>query len=104
MGYDYEKTSISLYRAIFKENFDSDVSGYLKPDAELANAEEIAPILHPTFEEAEGGGGHRRPPDIVVNKKSGMYDPDTGGTSVFDRPGVLSAADLPLTTPYGAFD
>jgi len=101
MGYDYEKTSIALYRAIFKGNYTTDVSCYLKPDKDLVNADEIAPILHPTFEVVAGSGIHKRPPDILPNKETGMYDPDTGGTSVFDRPGVLRRADGDFYIPEG---
>lgn len=93
MSYDYEKTSADLYRAIFRDNYKLDIGCYLKPDEELAEAEEIAPILHPTFEVPATSAKHLRPPDIVSNKKTGMYDPDTGGTSVFDRPGVLRRAN-----------
>jgi len=95
MIYDYKKTSLDLYRAIFFENFSTDVSSYLKPDAELTNSEEIAPILHPTFS-FDG----RRPPDIVPDK-NGRYQPDTGGTSTFDRPGVLKRADGDFFIPEG---
>ena len=100
MGYDYEKTSIDLYRAIFKQNYSTDVSCYLKPDKELANADSVAPILYPTFGES-GGGTLRRPPDIVPNKDTGMYEPDTGGTSVFDRPWVLRRSDGDFFIPSG---
>jgi hypothetical protein len=101
MCYDYEKTSIALYRAIFKDNYAIDVHCYLKPDKDLANAEKIAPILHPTFAVVIGTGTHKRPPDILPNKETGMYDPDTGGTSVFDRAGVLRRADGDFTIPDG---
>ena len=47
MSYDYDKTSVDLYRAVFKSNFETDVGRYLKPDRELADSESIAPILHP---------------------------------------------------------
>ena len=95
MLYDYENTSIALYRALFKENYIVDVACYLKPDIALANAAEMAPILHPTFTSAS------RAPDIVANRATGMYDPDTGGTSVFDRPGALSRSDGDLFIPEG---
>lgn len=100
MGFAYEKTSVSLYRALFPDNYSTDVSGYLKPDEDLANAAEIAPILHPTWE-ASNGEVQRRPPDIAVNKATGKYDPDTGGTSVFDRPGVLKRAIGDFFIPDG---
>lgn len=100
MGYDFEKTSVNLYRAIFKDNYSVDVGCYLKPDRELADAEAIAPILHPTLAETVTGA-LRRPPDIVPNKKTGKYEPDTGGTSVFDRPGVLKRADGDFFIPEG---
>lgn len=35
----------------------------------------------------------RKPPDIAPNIKTGKYHPDTGGTSVFDRAGVLTPAN-----------
>jgi hypothetical protein len=101
MGYDYEKTSIALYRAIFKDNYTTNVNCYLIPDKDLANADEIAPILHPTFTVSTGSGVHKRPPDILPNKDTGMYDPDTGGTSVFDRPNVLRRADGDFFIPDG---
>lgn len=101
MSYDYEKTSIDLYRAIFKENFTTDVSCYLKPDKDLADANSIAPILHPTFSELSGEGALRRPPDIIANPDTGMYDPDTGGTSVFNRPRVLRRAEGDFFIPSG---
>lgn len=101
MSYDYEKTSIALYRAVFKGNYTTDVSYYLKPDKDLSCADEIAPILHPTFGALAGGGGYTRPPDIVPNKETGMYDPDTGGTSVFDRSNVLQRADGDFLIPEG---
>ncbi|MCW5282609.1 hypothetical protein CJT89_33430, partial [Pseudomonas aeruginosa] len=50
MSYDYEKTSLTLYRAVFKANYDGDVGRYLRPDKELAEAAEVAPLLHPTFD------------------------------------------------------
>ncbi|MCW5455070.1 hypothetical protein IGA81_24900, partial [Pseudomonas aeruginosa] len=50
MSYDYEKTSLTLYRAVFKANYESDVGRYLRPDKELAEAAEVAPLLHPTFD------------------------------------------------------
>ncbi len=82
MNFNYEKTSLDLYRAIFFDNYSVDVSSYLRPDEDLANSEEIAPILHSTW-----SYNGRRPPDIVADK-SGSYKPDTGGTSTFDRSGV----------------
>lgn len=100
MGFNYEKTKVNLYRALFPDNYSTDVSCYLKPDEAMANAADIAPILHPTFD-ALGGGAQRRPPDIAVNKKTGMYDPDTGGTSVFDRAGVLKRAIGDFVIPDG---
>ncbi len=101
MSYDYEKTSISLYRALFQDNYDVDVSCYLKPDKELANANEIAPILHPAFDAVIRGSSRPRPPDIQPNEQTGMYDPDTGGTSVFDRPNVLRRAKGDFLIPDG---
>lgn len=71
------------------------------PDKDLANADEIAPILHPTFTVSTGSGVHKRPPDILPNKDTGMYDPDTGGTSVFDRSNVLRRADGDFFIPDG---
>ncbi len=50
MSYDYEKTSLTLYRAVFKANYDGDIGRYLRPDKELAEAAEVAPLLHPTFD------------------------------------------------------
>jgi hypothetical protein len=91
-----KKTSVKLYRAIFFENFSSDVSCYLKPDEDMMNSEEIAGILHPTFSPDDG-----RLPDIVA--KQGKYQPDSGGTSTFNRPNVLKRADgdfyIPDKTP-----
>lgn len=102
MSYDYEKTSVDLYRALFKDNYSVDVSCYLKPDKELADAKQIAPILHPTFaDSAPAAGLKKRPPDILPNRETGMYDPDTGGTSVFDRPGVLRSANGDFFLPEG---
>ncbi|WP_338849170.1 hypothetical protein V8J88_09485 [Massilia sp. W12] len=101
MSYDYEKTSVDLYRAVFKSNFPVDVSCYLKPDRDLADASDIAAILHPTFGVEAGGGIAKRPPDIVPNKITAMYEPDTGGTSVFDRAGVLRRADGDFYLPEG---
>jgi len=95
VSYQYEKTNLDLYRAIFFVNYSVDVSSYLKPDKELANAKEIAPILHPTW--SHNG---RRPPDIVPDK-DGNYWPDTGGTSTFDRPGVLRLAQGDFFIPEG---
>ena len=101
MAYDFEKTSVPLYRAIFKSNYASDVTCYLTPDADLAEAERIAPILHPSFEAVGSATAASRPPDIVSNRVTGMYDPDTGGTSVFDRPNVLKRADGDFLIPDG---
>lgn len=95
MSYDYEKTSLNLYRSIFFDNYPQDVSSYLAPDEELANSEEIAPILHPTWEHSG-----RRGPDIVP-KNDGMYHPDTGGTSTFDRANVLRRAEGDFLIPEG---
>jgi len=95
MNYNYKKTSLDLYRAIFFDNYSVDVSSYLRPDEDLANSEEIAPILHPTW-----SYNGRRPPDIVADK-SGSYKPDTGGTSTFDRSGVLKRADGDFLIPEG---
>jgi hypothetical protein len=100
MSYDYERTSVALYRAIFKDNYSTDVTKYLLPDKDLANAEIIAPILHPTFE-FDSVGGPSRAADILRNKDTGMYDPDTGGTSVFDRRNVLRRADGDFYIPDG---
>ena len=101
MSYDYQTTSVSLYRALFKDNYSVDVSSYLKPDEALAKAIEIAPILHPTFEVTAGGSGRSRPPDIAPNKHTGQYEPDQGGTSVFGRPWVLKRADGDFLIPEG---
>lgn len=49
MSFDYKKTDLNLYRAIFFDNYSGDVSSYLIPDKDLANSAEIAPILHPTW-------------------------------------------------------
>ena len=100
MSYDYDKTSVDLYRAVFKSNFETDVGRYLKPDRELADSESIAPILHPTLAES-AGKPFSRPPDIVANKQTGMFEPDSGGTSVFDRAGVLRRADGDFFIPAG---
>ena len=100
MGYDYGRTSLHLYRAIFKDNYSVDVTCYLRPDKELADAESIAPILHPTLEQT-AGARMRRPPDIVPNRQTGEYEPDTGGTSVFDRARVLKRADGDFFIPKG---
>jgi hypothetical protein len=100
MGFEYEKTGVSLYRALFPDNYSSDVSCYLKPDEDLANAVEVAPILHPTWE-VGSDEIQRRPPDIAANKGTGKYDPDKGGTSVFDRPGVLKLAMGDFFVPDG---
>lgn len=102
MSYDYEKTSVALYRSVFLDNYSTDVSCYLAPDKDLANADEIAPILHPTFGIAESAAGDSsRAADILVNKATGMYDPDTGGTSVFDQRNVLRRADGDFYIPSG---
>lgn len=98
MAYDFEITSVDLYRAIFKSNYPHDIGAYLIPDITLANAAEIAPILHPTF---AAGGAEKRPPDINANPTTGMFEPDTGGTSVFDRAGVLKRADGDFVIPEG---
>jgi hypothetical protein len=97
MSYDYKKSSVDLFRAIFVENFNGDISAYLKPDKELANAKEIAPILHPAYEPKSP----RRAADIVQNDQTGMFEPDTGGTSVFNRAGVLKRADGDFFLPEG---
>ena len=97
MSYDYEKSSVSLYRALFFENYKGDVSSYLKPDKELANAEELEPILHPAYE----AKSVTRPPDIKLNDRTGKFHPDSGGTSVFDRPCVLRRADGDFFMPEG---
>ena len=101
MSYDYEKTSIGLYRGIFKDNYTTDVGHYLKPDKDLAGSPEIAPVLHPTFEDDTGDGKPSRAADILRNQTTGMYDPDTGGTSAFDRPNVLRRADGDFYIPKG---
>lgn len=101
MAYDYEKASLCLFRAIFKGNYAGDVSCYLKPKVNLAGSATVAPLLHPTFEEVRATGARSRPPDIVPNRETGMYEPDTGGTSVFDRPGVLRRADGDFWIPEG---
>lgn len=100
MDFDYQKTDCDLYRAIFRDNFTMDVTTYLRPDIELANAPTIAPLLHPTFEPVMAAG-RLRAPDILANKETGKYEPDTGGTSVFDRAGVLKAADFDFHIPEG---
>ncbi|WP_134628044.1 type VI secretion system effector Tse2, partial [Pseudomonas aeruginosa] len=41
-----------------------------------------------------------RAPDIVAGR-DGLYAPDTGGTSVFDRAGVLRRADGDFVIPDG---
>lgn len=100
MSYDYEKTSLTLYRAVFKANYDGDVGRYLHPDKELAEAAEVAPLLHPTFDSPNTPGVPARAPDIVAGRY-GLYAPDTGGTSVFDRAGVLRRADGDFVIPDG---
>ncbi|HHL2373661.1 TPA: type VI secretion system effector Tse2 [Pseudomonas aeruginosa] len=100
MSYDYEKTSLTLYRAVFKANYDGDVGRYLRPDKELAEAAEVAPPLHPTFDSPNTPGVPARAPDIVAGR-DGLYAPDTGGTSVFDRAGVLRRADGDFVIPDG---
>lgn len=100
MSYDYEKTSLTLYRAVFKANYDGDVGRYLRPDQELAEAAEVAPLLHPTFDSPNTPGVPARAPDIVAGR-DGLYAPDTGGTSVFDRAGVLRRADGDFVIPDG---
>ncbi|CRQ61239.1 enterobactin exporter EntS [Pseudomonas aeruginosa] len=100
MSYDYEKTSLTLYRAVFKANYDGDVGRYLRPDKELAEAAEVAPLLHPTFDSPNTPGVPARAPDIVAGR-DGLYAPDTGGTSVFDRAGVLRRADGDFVIPDG---
>ena len=100
MSYDYEKTSVDLYRAIFLANFKIDVQCYLMPDRDLANAKEIAPILHPTLEADDLGGG-KRVPDIRPNEMTGQYYPDTGGTSLFDRAKALRTSDGDFFIPAG---
>ncbi len=98
MNYKYErmlwvtimkKSGVDLFRAIFLENYNGDISAYLIPDKELANTKETAPILHPVYEPKSS----RRPADITPNAQTGLFEPDTGGTSVFDRAGVLKRAD-----------
>ena len=101
MSYQYEKTEQDLYRALFKDNYDGSIASYLKPDKDLADAKELLPILHPPLEARTLGNGSVRPPDIVLNRKTQMYDPDTGGTSVFDRPGVLRRSDGDFCIPEG---
>ena len=101
MLYQYEKTTVSLYRAIFNSNFQQNMACYLMPDAELANAEAIAPILHPAFEITAKPGLPTRPADILPNAATGEYDPDTGGTSLFERRGVLKSADGDFLIPDG---
>ncbi|MCV4047100.1 type VI secretion system effector Tse2 [Pseudomonas aeruginosa] len=100
MSYDYEKTSLTLYRAVFKANYDGDVGRYLRPDKELAEAAEVAPLLHPTFDSPNTPGVPARAPDIVAGR-DGLYAPDTGGTSVFDRAAVLRRADGDFVIPDG---
>lgn len=100
MPFDYKKINCDLYRAVFKDNFTSDVMKYLRPDVALANAAEIAPLLHPTFDTVLIGGRPRLP-DIPINVQTGKYDPDTGGTSLFDRSGVLKRADFDFFLPEG---
>ncbi|MBF3290331.1 type VI secretion system effector Tse2, partial [Pseudomonas aeruginosa] len=68
MSYDYEKTSLTLYRAVFKANYDGDVGRYLHPDKELAEAAEVAPLLHPTFDSPNTPGVPARAPDIVAGR------------------------------------
>lgn len=72
MSYDYEKTSLTLYRAVFKANYDGDVGRYLRPDKELAEAAEVAPLLHPTFDSPNTPGVPARAPDIVAGR-DGLY-------------------------------
>mgnify|MGYP003676986688 CR=1 FL=1 len=96
MNFEYEKTDLNLYRAIFFDNYSEDVSSYLKPDEELANAEITAPILHPTWT-----NNGIRPADIKVNLDDRLYHPNTGGTSTFDRANVLRRADGDFLIPEG---
>ena len=70
------------------------------PDQELAEAAEVAPLLHPTFDSPNTPGVPARAPDIVAGR-DGLYAPDTGGTSVFDRAGVLRRADGDFVIPDG---
>jgi hypothetical protein len=100
MSHDYEKTSVELFRAIHFKNFATDVRCYLMPDRDLADAKEIAPILHPTLEPVDRGGA-KRAPDIAPDEKTGKYYPDTGGTSLFDRAKVLRSSDGDFRIPAG---
>lgn len=67
MSYDYEKTSLTLYRAVFKANYDGDVGRYLRPDKELAEAAEVAPLLHPTFDSPNTPGVPARAPAATAS-------------------------------------
>ncbi|WP_457328531.1 Tse2 family ADP-ribosyltransferase toxin [Rhizobacter sp. P5_C2] len=101
MSHNYEKTSVPLYRAIFLANYTSDVRCYLAPDRDLADAKEIAPILHPQLLPSLTPRGDQRPADIQRNASTGMYHPDTGGTSVFDSAKALRRADGDFHIPAG---
>jgi hypothetical protein len=97
MSYDYKKSSEDLFRAIFFDNYEGDVSCYLRPDEELSNSKEIAPILHPAYVSKSP----TRPPDISPKPATGKYHPDTGGTSTFDRAGVLRSSNGDFFLPEG---
>jgi hypothetical protein len=49
MNFEYEKTDLNLYRAIFFDNYSEDVSSYLKPDEELASITKKTPISSQAF-------------------------------------------------------
>lgn len=100
MTHTQGKTGANFYRALFKGNFSVDIRYYLRPDRELEDSEQVAPILHPTLATTTGTE-YSRPPDIVPNKLTGMYEPNAGGTSVFDRPNVLKRADGDFLIPEG---
>ncbi|WP_277813084.1 hypothetical protein [Dyella ginsengisoli] len=62
----------------------------------------LPPLLpHPTLEGATEMDGSARPPDILSNRSTGMYDPDTGGTPAFDRPNALRRSDGDFYIPEG---
>lgn len=97
-------TTLAMFRAARKDEFEGGV---------VVDGRAVQGVLYPDFEPRLITGGKRkgqtRPPDIRPFKSEGLdvVDPDTGGTSLFDKTGLFGATywwyfTLPKETPIPA--
>jgi hypothetical protein len=89
-------TSVNLYKSLHKREW---------PDSKDLIVDDVPAIgiLYPTFEEKDLGDGRKRAPDVdFAPPESGIVKVMSGGgTSLWDREGVLGGAFRNFTIPQG---